>query len=73
MSDDKGKDNIVLVLTAVVSPIFGALYGAFVGWVVGWAFSDPILGIAAQLGIHGFSMLQLGLFLGFVSGFFKKR
>lgn len=51
--------------------LLGALLGAFTGWVVGLFFADTILGIFAQIGIKGFAMWQLGLFLGFVGGFFK--
>jgi small-conductance mechanosensitive channel len=53
--------------------IFGTLMGGLAGWIVGLVFSDIILGIASQLGIHGVTMFQLGIFLGFVGGFLKTK
>ncbi len=51
--------------------LMNALMGAFVGWVVGLFFGKTILGILACIGISGFKMWQIGVFLGFVGGFFK--
>ena len=45
------------------------VFSAIFGWVVGWFFGDTILGILAQMGIVGFSMWQIGAFLGFVGCF----
>ena len=53
--------------------IFGTLLGGLAGWLVGVFFGDTILGIAAQLGVKGITMFQLGLFLGFVGGFLKTK
>ncbi len=53
--------------------ILGTLMGGLAGWVVGLVFSDTILGIAAQIGIHGVTMFQLGCFLGFIGGFLKTK
>lgn len=41
-------------------------------WFVGLFFEKDILGILSQLNIVGYSMFEIGLFLGFVSGFFKR-
>lgn len=53
------------------APVLGVLLGAFSGWVVGLFFGNTILGVAASLGLQGFSMWQLGASLGFVGGFFR--
>lgn len=50
------------LLTVVFSGIFG--------WIVGWFFGETFLAILAQIGITGFSMWQIGAFLGFVGSFF---
>lgn len=55
----------------LVAPILSALVGALSGWVVGLFFGETVLGIFAQLGIGGVEMWQVGLFLGFVGGFFR--
>lgn len=63
-----------LLLFAVLiffAPVLGALGGAFAGWVVGLFFADTILGIFAQFGLEDVKMWQIGMFLGFVGGFFK--
>lgn len=52
-------------------PLLGTLAGLIVGWIVGLFFPQTMLGIFAALGIKGFSMWQIGAFLGFVGGFFK--
>lgn len=46
------------------------LSGIF-GWIVGLLFGETILAILAQLGITGFSMAQIGIFLGFICCFFS--
>jgi hypothetical protein len=53
--------------------ILSTFMGGVAGWMVGLVFGDTILGVAAQLGIHGISMFQLGVFLGFVGGFLKTK
>lgn len=52
----------------LIMPVLGAI----VGWFVGLFFGETILGIFAAMGITGFKMWQIGLFLGFVGGFFKQ-
>ena len=44
--------------------------GALTGLVIGWFFGTTILGILAQIGITGYSMWQIGAFLGFIGSFF---
>ena len=53
--------------------ILGTLMGGIGGWVVGLVFGDTILNFAGQLGVHGLSMFQLGVSLGFVGGFLKTK
>ena len=60
--------------TAGVFMTFGIIttfLGAFSGWFVGLFFEETILGILSSLGVSGFSMWQIGAFLGFVGGFFR--
>lgn len=52
-------------------PLFGTIGGYAVGWIVGLFFSETMLGILAQLGIHGVSLPQWGGFLGFCGGFLR--
>ena len=60
---------VVIPLLLVVANV---LIGAISGWAVGLFFGDTILGILSQIGIYGFSMWQVGAFMGFVAGFFTK-
>ncbi len=53
--------------------IFATFTGAMAGWVVGLVFSDTILGILGQLGVHNVSMWQFGAFMGFLGGFLKTK
>jgi hypothetical protein len=72
--------KIVLVIVSIVlamgvifiMTLLGSIVGAFAGWLVGLLFGETILGILESLGISGFAMWQIGAFLGFISGFFKK-
>lgn len=48
-------------------------FGALAGWIVGLVFGGTILGIVAQLGVHGIVMWQLGAFLAFVGGFLATK
>ena len=47
------------------------VFSGVFGWIIGWFFSETFLSILAQLGITGFSMWQIGAFLGFVGSFFS--
>lgn len=60
---------LAFIIWALIAPFVWTILGAFSGWVVGWAFGEPILNILGQLGVHNVSMLQFGLFLGFIGGF----
>lgn len=53
--------------------ILGTLTGALSGYVVGLFFSDTILGVLSQLGIHGVTMWQFGAFMGFCGGFLRTK
>jgi hypothetical protein len=53
--------------------IAASFMGGVAGWCVGLVFGDTILGIAGQFGLHGVTMFQLGVFLGFVGGFLKTK
>ena len=53
--------------------IFGTLCGGIAGWIVGLFFSETILGILSQLGVHNVTMWQFGSFMGFVGGFMKTK
>lgn len=46
-----------------------AVFGGVSAWVVGFVFGEPILRFFAILGIHGFSMFQLGVVMGFIGGY----
>lgn len=63
--------NILLALFSIVPPILMTCWGVLCGWVVGLVYGETILGIAAQLGVRGVEMWQIGAFLGFVSGFLR--
>lgn len=60
--------GILLVLVAI---LLGTLMGALAGWVVGLFFSETILGIFAVLGLKGFTLWQIGAFLGFTGSFVR--
>ena len=51
--------------------VIGTIIGALTGWVVGIFFGTPILAIFSTIGIEGFTMTQIGAFLGFVGSFFR--
>lgn len=61
---------MVPLLWFVAIKIFVTIAGALFGWIIGWFIGSTVLGILAQLGITGFSMWQIGAFLGFVGSFF---
>lgn len=55
---------LLIMLHVILSAIFG--------WVIGLFFGKAILGILSQIGISGYSMWQIGAFMGFVASFFSK-
>lgn len=62
-------------ITVLCLPLLAYLTHVFscgvLAWFVGLFFGHDILGILSQLNIVGYSMFEIGIFLGFVSGFFK--
>ena len=56
--------------TVLLTKIVYVFVGLIFGWFIGLFFESTILGIFAQIGITGFSMWQIGAFLGFVGSFF---
>ena len=66
---------IIKLLQAVamffITVVISTLIGAISGWVVGLFFGQSILAIFATIGVSGFSMWQIGAFLGFVASFFR--
>ncbi|NEP52893.1 MAG: hypothetical protein F6K65_30465 [Moorea sp. SIO3C2] len=63
--------GLIAALALIVIPILGALAGGLGGWITGIFFGDLILGTLAACGVKGISMWQLGLTLGFISGFVR--
>lgn len=62
---------LLSVLLMFVSVLANTLIGGIIGWIIGLFFEETILGILASIGIKGFSMFQIGIFLGFISCFYK--
>ncbi|MBR2033330.1 MAG: hypothetical protein IKA03_01515, partial [Alphaproteobacteria bacterium] len=50
---------LLIMLHVILSAIFGGVIGLF--------FGKAILGILSQIGISGYSMWQIGAFMGFVA------
>ena len=61
-----------IFLAPILLYIAHIFVSAFLGWFIGLFFGDCILGILAQCGITGYSMFEIGIFAGFLSGFFTK-
>lgn len=63
-------------LMFVVMPLFlmvlNVLFGAISGWLIGLFFGNTIIGVLDCVGISGFSMWEIGAFMGFIAGFFRK-
>ena len=60
---------LVLPLLTFVLHVFA---GGVMGWFIGLFFGNSILGILAEIGITGYSMFQIGIFMGFFSAFFNR-
>lgn len=54
----------------ITTKLIFVLVGALFGWITGLFFGNTILGILADFDISGYSMWQIGAFLGFVGSFF---
>ena len=68
------KDVLVAVVEVgglLILPIARAFFGGVGGWLVGIVFGDMILCTLTAFGIKGLTMWQLGVTLGFLSGYFK--
>ena len=63
--------SIAVTFSLFISPVLGAFFGGVGGWLVGILFGDLILGTLSVLGIKGLTMWQIGVTLGFLSGYFK--
>lgn len=53
-----------------VTKLINVLIGAVFGWFIGLFFNETFLAILSDLGIEGYSLWQIGAFLGFVGSFF---
>ena len=66
--------KVELILTSLISIFFiiigNTLIGGITGWIVGIIFGNQILHVFRQVGIDNITMWQLGLALGFISGFY---
>lgn len=66
--------RVELILTSLIVVFFiiigNTLIGGITGWIVGLAFGNQILHVFRQVGVDGITMWQLGLALGFISGFY---
>jgi hypothetical protein len=62
----------MLIVTPFVTFVLHVLTCGVFAWFIGLFFGDGILEILSSLGIEGFSMWQIGIFMGFFSGFFKR-
>ncbi|MDR5730420.1 MAG: hypothetical protein RB191_23685 [Terriglobia bacterium] len=68
----KGFGAICLFVAAIlfISPL-AAAFGWLAGWTVGLFFGDTILKTLAVFGVHGVTMPQIGMTLGFIGGFLR--
>ena len=67
------SEAVTFFLAILILPIVGVAFGAFAGWAVGLFFENSIRHVMSDFGIHtDASMLQIGAFLGFVGGYFKR-
>ena len=62
----------VIIATPFLTFFWHLLTCGIFGWIAGLFFGDSILDILAKFGIEGYTMWQIGIFMGFFSGFFKR-
>ena len=62
----------VIIATPFLTFCWHLLTCGIFGWIAGLFFGESILGILAKFGIEGYTMWQIGIFMGFFSGFFKR-
>lgn len=65
-----GGAFLFIAAIVLIAPLATA-FGWMAGWAVGLFFGDTILNLLSALGLHGFSMAQIGAGLGFISGFLR--
>ncbi len=61
-----------LIVTPLVIFVLHVLTCGVFAWFIGLFFGDGILEVLSSLGVEGFSMWQIGIFMGFFSGFFRR-
>ena len=73
------KDFLLITLRALwlflalplLLAVLHVLIGALCGWSIGLVLGDTILGILSKIGIANCSMWEIGVFIGFISSFFR--
>lgn len=63
--------SVAALVPMILIILAGSFFGGLGAWIVGWVFGDTILSIFAVLGLHGFTMWQIGIFLGFFGSYFR--
>lgn len=58
------------LLFLTIGSILGAFFGGLAGVIVGFVFDESVVPVVNYL-LPGFTMWQVGAFLGFVSMFFR--
>ena len=59
------------ILESVTAWFLVTLLAAISCWGIGLLFDEAILGILSSFGFTGFTMWEIGAFLGFVLGFYR--
>jgi hypothetical protein len=62
----------MIIAMPFVTFILHVLTCGVFAWFIGLFFGNGILGMLSAMGIEGFSMWQIGIFMGFCSGFFTR-
>lgn len=62
----------MIIAMPFVTFILHVLTCGVFAWFIGLFFGNGILGMLSAMGIEGFSMWQIGIFMGFFSGFFRR-
>ena len=65
-------DRFMIIAMPFVTFILHVLTCGVFAWFIGLFFGNGILGMLSAMGIEGFSMWQIGIFMGFFSGFFRR-
>lgn len=64
---------VTLLGLPILLVLINVLFCGVVSWFIGLFFEKEILGILSQFNIVGYSMFEIGVFLGFISSFFKSQ